>query len=292
MMPRIQCPSCGDIQARSWYSARRSDTKAGCYGSRRLGVPNPHGALYLCPQCGWGMQHPLPQSSELQSLYHGLSEQSYLEDASTRMMQFERELITLRRLHGKEGASLLDFGCSYGLMLDAARNHDMNAVGLELGTQQVAHCLNRGLDVRLGGLEKLEPEEQFDFIIAWDVLEHVLDPLDTLRSLRDHMNKMGIISLVVPDRGSHIARLLGERWWSILDLHLHYPTRSGMKNVLKQSGFDVMEISTHPKLASPRLLIEWIPFRRLRSMLSPLIRGSWHLTIDPRDQMRIHARAV
>ena len=225
-------------------------------------------------------------------LYRDLPERSYLEDRQTRMLQFKQELDDLLALHTVEHASLLDFGCSYGLMLEVAESNGLNAVGLELGDEQVRHCLSKGFDVRSGGIERLSSTEKFDFIIAWDVLEHVINPFDTLISLRKHMAKNGIISLVVPDRGSHIARLLGERWWSILELHLHYPTKTGMKNILTHSGFSMIDIRTHPKLMSARLFLEWIPFPFARKILSRIIPGSLKLTIDPRDQMRIHARVL
>jgi len=292
MTTLIDCPACGKIEPTVWLKPRRSNKRTACYGARRIGIPNPHGPLFTCPSCGWGLQHPLPATAELHALYRELTEQTYLEDAATRMAQFKRELEELRVLHDKDDATLLDFGCSYGLMLEAAEERGFKTVGLELGKEQVQHCLARGFDVRSGGIECLAPEEKFDLVIAWDVLEHVIDPLETLRSLRKHVVQGGVISLVVPDRGSHIARLLGERWWSILELHLHYPTKQGMVNILERSGFTIIEIKTHPKLMSARLLVEWLPFTFARTALSRIIPESLELTIDPRDQMRIHARVV
>ncbi len=289
---RLRCPSCGEVDAKALFSARlgHGDDHS-CYGSRRLGRPNPHGAIYVCPVCGWGITEPMPTGEELADRYGAMPEPGYLKDGDVRMVQFRAELKTLISLLPKKPTSLLDVGCSYGLMLKAAQELGIASLGLELAEDQVAWCHASELNVRRGGLEKLEAHEAFDIVILWDILEHLPDPSGALTRIHRHMPKGGIISLVVPDRDSFIARLLGERWWSILELHLHYPTKKGLRNVLAGAGFMPIYVGTHPKLVSLQQVARWLPGAWLRGAAVRVLPRSLRLTVDPKDQLLIRARA-
>lgn len=290
---RVKCPVCGEIDAKLFLKAR-SSTRRGdsCYGTRKLGVPNPHGAIYVCPACHWGITHPLPSEEELAWRYERMQEDSYLDEATTRSVSFQRELDTLLSLLTEPPTVLLDVGCSYGLLLRIAENRGLHPVGLEPSSDAVATCRKTGLEVRQGGLELLEPGETFDIVFMWDVLEHLRDPAQAIERIRKHMRPGGVVSIVVPDRQSLVARLLGERWWSILDLHLHYPTRKSFHSLLEQKGFVVLHSTTHAKLISAPMLAQWIPVARLRRAMEKMLPPSFHLSVDPRDQILVRAQAA
>jgi len=284
------CPCCGE-STRPWHRARPG-TAGSCYGSRRLLVRNSHGAIAVCRSCGWGVVSPLPDQTVLNLTYQASREETYLADAEARKTMFARELDAVARLLGKTPSSLLDVGCSYGLLLEEARARSIGPVGLELSDDAVTHCLAAGHAVRQGGVECLSSGDRFDVAFMWDVLEHVVDPASVITQVRRHLNPGGILSLVVPDRGSLAAKLLGERWWSVCDLHLHYPTAGGMDYLLRRAGFSVVERTSLPKTAQVSQFVRWLPGSALRRALSRVVRHDTLITIDPRDQLLVRARAV
>ncbi len=273
--------------------ARHSDSRSTqCYGTRTLGRPNPHGDIYACLQCGWGVTCPLPDEQELRELYSSAEENSYLHDTASRMVMFSRELDAISAEISSEPQSLLDIGCSYGLLLRVAAERGLHAMGLEPSEHATDWCRKSGLEVRRGGLEKLTPGERFDAVFLWDVLEHLRDPAKALVSVGAHMHSGGIVSIVVPDRSSFVARFLGEKWWSVLDLHLHYPTKRGLRNLLTKCGFTIVHVSTHPKRVTPAMLAGWLPGRFLSSVVEKVLPSSVSLVIDPKDQILVRARVL
>jgi hypothetical protein len=54
----------------------------------------------------------------------------------------------------------------------------------------------------------------------------------------------------VPDAGSRVARVLGQRWWAVLPMHVQYFTRASMQRLLQAHGFARADIATHPKIFS------------------------------------------
>lgn len=287
-----RCPCCGAGGAARAYRRRAGSVAAPCYGARRLGVPNPHGEILVCPACEWGFVHPLPGEDELNERYRALVERDYLADAKTRSILFVREIHAVETLLPDGLASLLDVGCSYGLLLEAAARRGIRALGLDQSMDAVAYCRARGLEVRHGGLETLAPEERFDAAFLWDVLEHLLDPMGAMASVRRHLRPGGVVSIVVPNRTSGVARLLGERWWSVLDVHLHYPSARGLVRMVERAGFSLVHVGTHPKIVTGAQVRRWLGDAGVRAHLARLIPQGCQMRIDPKDQLLVRARAA
>jgi 2-polyprenyl-3-methyl-5-hydroxy-6-metoxy-1,4-benzoquinol methylase len=85
--------------------------------------------------------------------------------------------------------------------------------------------------------EQLADEAPFDYVIAADVLEHVLDPLAVLKAMKSLLGPKGSVILSLPHVGHHaiIACLMDENFgyrdWGLLDrTHIRF---FGMKNIEK-----------------------------------------------------------
>jgi 2-polyprenyl-3-methyl-5-hydroxy-6-metoxy-1,4-benzoquinol methylase len=85
----------------------------------------------------------------------------------------------------------------------------MEVVGIELMELIDSQQHNSEIDkLIIGNIENIEldlPEEYFDVIICGDVLEHLIDPWNTLKKLYKHLKPDGIIIISVPNiREYHI----------------------------------------------------------------------------------------
>ena len=70
-----------------------------------------------------------------------------------------------------------------------------------------------GAEVRVGTIGQAQwPSEHFDVVTLWDVLEHVPDPMATLRETHRVLRPGGIVLARVPNGGSWEARLFGLTW--------------------------------------------------------------------------------
>jgi hypothetical protein len=77
--------------------------------------------------------------------------------------------------------------------------------------------------------EAQAPHSSFDVLTAWDVLEHVPDPVGFLRRCAVLLRRGGHLFVNVPDPDSLPSKLLGSRWPLLLPEHLNYFNRNALK---------------------------------------------------------------
>lgn len=84
------------------------------------------------------------------------------------------------------GFQLLDIGCGYGRLVEAATKRGATAIGITISPAQVRRCRAAGLDVRLLNYRRLHQHwhGEFDGIVANGSIEHFVQPAD-IRAGRD-----------------------------------------------------------------------------------------------------------
>jgi len=97
--------------------------------------------------------------------------------------------------HGAQG-SLLDIGCSFGRFVEIAKNR-FNCTGMDVDPDVVAEATRRVPGVKfLEGCLPDIPCAGMDVITLLDVIEHVPEPSEVLKSVYDAL-KPGVIALLV-----------------------------------------------------------------------------------------------
>ncbi len=213
--------------------------------------------IVKCRQCGLVYVNPRYRQQQLQEIYteeyydhdginNGLEffgYDNYVDDEENIKTTFAKRLNTIERYAAR--GRLLDVGCATGFFLDLARSQGWEVVGSEV-SEFSAHYARQtlGLDVRLGTLKQLSFEgEAFDVVTMWDVIEHVPDPLGELREVWRILRDGGVLSIITPDAGSLIARLLGARWEEFRRVreHVYFFSRRTMRETLRKAGFGVLK---------------------------------------------------
>ncbi len=114
-----------------------------------------------------------------------------------------------------------------------------DAMGTEL-SPWVVEFAKRTFDVPvlLGRLETLPLQAGFRCIAAFDVLEHLGDPLDTMRRCRDLLAPDGVLLLQTP-----CYRGEGPGWTMFQpDEHIHLFTEGSVSMLLRRAGFEAVAI--------------------------------------------------
>lgn len=138
----------------------------------------------------------------------------------------------------------LEIGSGAGWMLRALRKHGWRVVGNERNVQSsVAALPKEGLPVFVGGLEAVRSNAQFDLIIMFQVLEHLVDPLTALRDCARLLAPRGVLVVAVPNLDSWQARLCGPFWFHLdVPRHLFHFTPASLARALDQAGLQVTSI--------------------------------------------------
>jgi SAM-dependent methyltransferase len=148
----------------------------------------------------------------------------------------------------KRGGRLLEIGCANGLFLDAMRRTgNWQVQGVETSKTAARHAQEQlALDIWNGSLQEAQfPEDRFDAIAMWDVLEHVHDPQETLLEIQRVLKPDGALVLRLPLLDSWDRRLFG-RYWVGWDAPRHLSTfsLSTLKQMLEQTGFRLERASS------------------------------------------------
>ncbi|MBT8436133.1 MAG: class I SAM-dependent methyltransferase [Gammaproteobacteria bacterium] len=173
--------------------------------------------VVVCANCDFIYQDPVLNEAGMQSLYadwidQALSLQKKQSARSRLYRQYAGQIQTLSRMFDKrpDQIRVLDFGMGWGYWSRMAQAHGLNVVGHELSAQRVEHARKMGVRV----IQDLSvAEDDFDFIYANQVFEHLSNPLQTLQTLCQRLNANGFIYLRVPD-GRGVARRLAQRGWT------------------------------------------------------------------------------
>jgi 2-polyprenyl-3-methyl-5-hydroxy-6-metoxy-1,4-benzoquinol methylase len=119
--------------------------------------------------------------------------------------------------------TLLDVGCGAGNLLFNVKSHFKNSklYGLDYNINSVSQNL-KGLDIEIykGGLNDLNGELKFDFIVSSQLLEHVDNPVDYINFLKKHLKNNGIAYIDIPYYGSKSFKLF-KNYWVHLDTPRH-----------------------------------------------------------------------
>jgi len=198
--------------------------------------------FWRCSTCGLEKQFPLPTLAELENYY----DSSYRDGMYKAFQDAEeiKQLTASQRLKrilplAKPGR-WLDVGCSTGWFVDVACRAGIDAEGIELSAVAVEAARRRSLPVFRSTIEDFRPPHLYDTVTGFDILEHVLDPYEFLKSVRRLLVPGGVICLGVPNQGGLISKVMGRRWYFYIpEEHLHYFNASTMQRLLERAGFRV-----------------------------------------------------
>ena len=130
---------------------------------------------------------------------------------------------------------MLDVGCAAGYFFESAKNEGFEPYGVEPSEsffKEAHHKLGDG--ICRGTIEDIPCENNFFYVITMvDLLEHVKDPISTLRRCRAILTPHGIIAAVLPDISSLTVQLMRKNWMHYKKEHLFYfspKTLSALRN--------------------------------------------------------------
>lgn len=133
--------------------------------------------------------------------------------------------------------SVLEIGCGNGYLLSRMRPLFGSAIGIEPGPQGQQGAARYGVDILHGFFPVPELDGRYSAIVLMSVLEHVQNPADFVRKLRDYLTPNGRIFISVPNEGSYIdsgdVSTLFHEHWSYFDRNTFRATmsRAGLRLV-------------------------------------------------------------
>jgi 2-polyprenyl-3-methyl-5-hydroxy-6-metoxy-1,4-benzoquinol methylase len=147
----------------------------------------------------------------------------------------------------KSGGALLDLGCSSGSFLKTMKAPEWRLFGIEMSTnaaQEARAC--SGAQIFNGDILDADlPDESFDVVTCFDVLEHVYQPRKVMEQIWRWLKPGGILHLTVPNINSAAVRFFGSYWYGLeLPRHLTHFSPESLQSIARSVRLSEVELST------------------------------------------------
>lgn len=161
-----------------------------------------------------------------------------------RRMDVDDQAARLRIPH--EGARFLDVGCGKGDAMRLLASVGWQTEGVEFDPDAVAIARARGLNVHQGELDGQRfAEGTFDAVQLSHVIEHLPDPLATIRECHRILRKGGTLVMFTPNADGLTHKLFGVDWMALdPPRHINIFTPASMVEMLGKAGFDAPDVTT------------------------------------------------
>lgn len=208
--------------------------------------------------------NPRPDADELKTIYDTYHQRNGKDEGDWEVMMKDnfREVSAMLAKKFPSGGRLLDIGCGYGHLLRIMEGLYWRAEGIDPSRHTADQARKAGRTVRHTTIdEAMLPDCTYEAVTMFYVLEHVTDPLKTLRKVFSLLVSGGTVVIRIPHT-TPLVRLL-----SVFNIsnnlydapfHLYDFSTSAVRRILEQSGFANIKVMpgepTRPHLFPERMV--------------------------------------
>lgn len=211
--------------------------------------------ILKCEKCGLVFRYPAPTRRQIQKFYDAKEhlENQYFANLqkdydrnNPAVLLYQKELAKIR--HRLKPGKVLDIGCAYGVFLDVARQNGWQPYGVEVSHKSSSYARkNFNLNVFCGTLNEAKFQDNFFHLVTmWDVIEHVVDPLHTLKEIHRILKKDGLLLILTINTASLIGKLAAANYKTksfLYDIqHNYFFSDVTLAAALKKADFGKTEI--------------------------------------------------
>jgi 2-polyprenyl-3-methyl-5-hydroxy-6-metoxy-1,4-benzoquinol methylase len=241
MITYTQCPVCAGTQIQN------------CFSAKDYTVSNEVFTIAKCNDCTHLFTQNVASQNDIGKYYQS---ENYISHSDTQAGIINKLYHTVRKRTlagkknlvqketGKQQGKILDIGCGTGAFLNTMKEANWNTTGLEPDDTARKKALE---------LYKIEarpsheifdlPNDSYDAISMWHVLEHVHQVQEYIAQLKNMLTANGKIFIAVPNYTSYDAQHYGA-YWAAYDVprHLYHFSPASMKTLVEQHGLKIKKI--------------------------------------------------
>jgi len=233
----VNCPLCGQDRTNVLTDRLRNGEKL---------------RVFHCPECDLGFLEERKDEAELKRYYRNEYRKAYKPDVrgqadAERLFDsavgFQQDRVARIERYLRRDAAVLDVGCSSGAFLFHIKDKVKEAVGVEIDPEAAKFASERcGCPVYTDYLAETPlAKRSFDAVCAFQVMEHVGNPLEFLLQLKDYAKEDGLLYVEVPNLRDVLVSafdLPNYRTFYFRSAHLFYFSERSLRILLDQAGLE------------------------------------------------------
>jgi SAM-dependent methyltransferase len=140
---------------------------------------------------------------------------------------------------------LLDIGCGNGRYLSILQKLGWQTYGIEQNPSSSEYARTElHLNVETEDLLNYQYKDKFfDVITMWHSLEHLYEPIPTLKEVKRILKDDGLLVIAVPNVDSFAAKVFKENWYQLeIPIHLIAFSPDSITRMLDSAGFKIKKI--------------------------------------------------
>jgi 2-polyprenyl-3-methyl-5-hydroxy-6-metoxy-1,4-benzoquinol methylase len=214
----------------------------------------------LCSKCGTVFTNPRPSLELLHQFYENSLNYTFWNDhifPATELVRRKeifkpraRRVLSKLEERGIKNFVLVEVGAAFGWFCEEimAANSHAKVIAVEPSSSLAETCRKKGIETKNVPIERLELKDQADVVVAFEVIEHIFSPKEFIQHIDRILKPGGIIFLSCPNLHGFDVTLLGLKSSAFQHEHLNYFTPSSITQLLNDSNFVDVEISTPGEL--------------------------------------------
>ena len=233
-----------------------------------LSKPELDAAVSQCSICR-GLQYKSetaiqPDQIYDESYFNGAEYVNYNDYIQSHRLNFRRKINLITKANSlPEQLRVLEIGAATGQFYQALAEHQGIKLESYLGIEVSDYA--RGIAAK-NGIQIISPFDSSaesaitlirpNLIVAWDLWEHLEDPVATFDSYLKVADRSVTVALSTVDYGALVPKIRGKHWRQYHPpTHLSYPTRESFRRYFADRGF---RIARHSTFGSYRPLSEYL----------------------------------
>ncbi len=230
-----------------------------CGFESRLYEFEKHGFGYAtCNNCSTLYQTPRPPLDAFERFYSDSASSRYWADVfSPSVAELRRERTFLPRVEllidlcaekGIVPTSVMDVGAGYGIFLEEWKKRfpDTKAIAIEPSKNLANVCRGKGLEVVENFAERVDGYDSVaDLVVCFEVLEHVFDPIEFIRTLKRFVKPGGYLMVSTLTVTGFDIQVLWDKSNSVSPPHhINFLSVEGFKHLFSRAGLVDVDVLT------------------------------------------------
>ena len=199
--------------------------------------------LVRCSNCSHVFSDAIPSPEELDAFYNSdYDRTTYFSPVTEKRYN---ELLDGFEKYRRTGR-ILDIGCGYGFFLETAKKRGWEVYGTEVSSEACQICSDKGIEMHCGKFEEARfAAESFDIVVSFEVIEHLQNPVEIVKGIRNVLRKGGLCYLTTPNFNAYLRYKLKGKY-DVIDYpnHLSYFTSKTLRRLFTAEQFRTLKTKT------------------------------------------------